>query len=119
MFRLLRQKRKVSSKKTAKKTKQHQTPIRTARALFHGVCIVPDPDCACDAAREFDGVRFLAEDAPQLPLNGCTNIVTCQCKYRHFDDRRTDLRRESDIGLPMKDHPEDARSGFGRRVTDG
>ena len=34
-------------------------------------------------------------------------------------DRRTDLRRESDVGLPMKDHPGNARRGFGRRVTDG
>ncbi len=124
MFRLLRQKRKnrdVGGKKAGKQgsgSRRH-TPIRTTRSLFHGVCVVPDPVCACDAVQDLTGVRFLAEEAPKLPLSDCSNAMTCGCKYQHFDDRRTDLRRESDIGLPMRDHPEDARSGFGRRVTDG
>lgn len=54
-----------------------------------------------------------------LPLSDCDNPAGCRCKYQHYDDRRTDARRESDIGLPMKDHPNDSRNGTGRRVTDG
>jgi len=54
-----------------------------------------------------------------LPLSDCTNPAGCRCKYQHYDDRRTEARRESDVGLPMKNHPGDARNGVGRRVTDG
>jgi hypothetical protein len=96
-----------------------KTPIRTARKLFHGVSIHTDGLSACDAARGLENVRFLADDAPMLPLSDCSNPAGCRCKYQHYDDRRTEARRESDIGLPMKDHPNDARTGVGRRVTDG
>lgn len=96
-----------------------KTPIRTARKLFHGVSIHPDEHTSCEAARNLENIRFLADDAPMLPLSDCSNPAACRCKYQHYDDRRTDARRESDVGLPMKDHPNDARVGAGRRVTDG
>jgi hypothetical protein len=96
-----------------------KTPIRTARKLFHGVSIHSDELSACEAARDLTNVRFLADEAPMLPLSDCSNPAGCRCKYRHYDDRRTEARRESDVGLPMKDHPDDARDGVGRRVTDG
>ena len=96
-----------------------KTPIRTAQKIFHGVSIHPDELSACDAAQALKGVRFLADDAPMLPLSDCSNPAGCRCKYQHYDDRRTEPRRESDVGLPMKDHPNDARDGVGRRVTDG
>ena len=106
--------------RSAKSARSHkQTPIRTARKLFHGVSIRADELSACDAARNLENVRFLADDAPMLPLNDCSNPADCRCKYQHYDDRRTEARRESDVGLPMKDHPNDARNGVGRRVTDG
>ncbi len=100
-------------------TGRSKTPIRTARKLFHGVSIHANPDIACDAARDLENVRFLADDAPMLPLGNCSNPAGCRCKYQHYDDRRTEARRESDVGLPIKDHPNDARNGVGRRVTDG
>ena len=96
-----------------------KTPIRTARKLFHGVSIHADGLGACEAARSLEKVRFLADEAPMLPLSDCSNPAGCRCKYQHYDDRRTEARRESDVGLPMKDHPNDARTGVGRRVTDG
>jgi len=96
-----------------------QAQIRTVRKLFHGVSIHPDELNACDAARNLENVRFLSEEAPMLPLRDCMNPAGCRCKYQHYDDRRTEARRESDVGLPMKDHPDDARTGVGRRVTDG
>jgi hypothetical protein len=112
---------KSSSKagKSAKARATGKTPIRTARKLFHGVSIQTDDPGACDAARGLANVRFLADEAPMLPLSNCSNPAGCRCKYQHYDDRRTEARRESDIGLPMKDHPNDARTGVGRRVTDG
>ncbi len=36
-----------------------------------------------------------------------------------FDDRRTQVRRQSDVGLPLKYFSYDIRQGVGRRVTDG
>jgi len=39
--------------------------------------------------------------------------------YKHYQDRRTDLRRESDIGLPQQRLAADRRSGKPRRITDG
>lgn len=105
--------------KAGSSSSRGKTPIRTARKIFHGVSIHPDEFSACDAARALEGVRFLADDAPMLPLSDCSNPAGCRCKYQHFDDRRTEPRRESDVGLPVKDHPNDARDGVGRRVTDG
>ena len=107
------------SRATRSTGSRSRTPIRTARKLFHGVSIHPDELNACDAARDLENVRFLADDAPMLPLRDCSNPAGCRCKYQHYDDRRTEARRESDVGMPMKDHPNDARSGVGRRVTDG
>jgi len=45
------------------------------------------------AGREVGGQRFLARDAPRLPLRGC-DVDPCQCRYAHFDDRREDERRQ-------------------------
>ncbi len=116
MFGLRKRRRSKDSRKGP--SGRSQSPIRTARKIFHGVCISADEQEACAAARELANVRFLADDAPMLPLKDCTNPSGCRCRYQHFDDRRTDARRESDIGLPVKDHPNDVRSGVGRRVTD-
>ena len=109
----------TSRNKTWKAGRRSKTPIRTARKLFHGVSIISDEESACEDASNLKNVRFLADDAPMLPLADCSNPAGCRCKYQHYDDRRTEARRESDVGLPMKDHPNDARNGVGRRVTDG
>ena len=110
---------KSGSSKARSSAGRGRTSIRTARKLFHGVSIHPNEQNACEAARKLENIRFLADDAPMLPLGDCSNPAACRCKYQHYDDRRTDARRESDIGLPMKNHPNEARMGVGRRVTDG
>ena len=74
---------------------------------------------ACEAVTALENVRFLADEAPMLPLSDCCNPSGCRCKYQHYDDRRTEARRESDAGLPTKHYPNDARAGMGRRATDG
>ena len=93
-------------------------PIATARKLFHGVTISPAQGRACAAVTAVAGMRFLSEDAPLLPLSDCTNPGGCRCIYKHYEDRRSEVRRESDMGLPPKRHEPDVRAGAGRRVTD-
>ena len=56
-----------------------------AVAIHHGaVC--------CRSAAAIDGKRFLATNAPKLPLANCTSPGLCQCEYRMLHDRREDLQ---------------------------
>lgn len=55
---------------------------------------------ACSAAKKTDQQRFLAMEAPDLPLSECSAPRNCRCRYRHHPDRRDNLRRDSDFGLP-------------------
>ncbi len=118
MFRLKWQKQRKQKRRNPNRA-SHPARATTARRLFHGVAIVPGRDHSCEAVNALANIRYLADDAPMLPVAGCSNRADCRCRYQHFDDRRTEARRESDVGLPVKDYPNDARSGFGRRVTDG
>ncbi len=88
------------------------------RSVFHGVSI-DSRDQVCSAVAELHGKRFLPEEAPILPLDRCPQPLSCQCVYKHFGDRRTGLRRDSDEGLPIREFPNELRLGVGRRVTDG
>lgn len=47
---------------------------------------------ACRAAHALQGRRFLAKDAPALPLPDCTH-VQCACTFSKLPDRRTEGRR--------------------------
>ena len=96
-------------------SRRTRTPS-TTRLKFHGVSIKADSECACDAAGKLQGRRFLSDEAPYLPLDGCTDIESCECVYEHFDDRRTDARRQLDDGLPLRDHPNSYRHGRGAKV---
>lgn len=60
---------------------------------FHGVTIHFPAD-ACPAVRMYESTKFLAKEAPRLPLENCT-APRCHCRYEHYDDRRTEERRES------------------------
>ena len=53
---------------------------------------------ACDGARALVGQRFLAKDAPALPLQGCA-AAKCSCSFSKLTDRRTDGRRLEHGGL--------------------
>ena len=87
--------------------------------LFHGVAVRPRGEACCSAVDALGAQRFLSEDAPLLPLAKCSDPKGCRCVYEHFDERRDNLRRETDIGLPERLHPEEKRDGSGRRITDG
>jgi hypothetical protein len=88
------------------------------RNLFHGVAVeTPRGDRACRAAAAIVGFRFLSEEAPALPLPDCDMPRECRCVYQHFTDRRTETRREADIGLPNR-YVQTDRRALKRRVTD-
>jgi hypothetical protein len=96
-----------------------RAPKTTPRKLFHGVEIRSRDGIACAALEALEGTRFIAEEAPSVPLALCDRANECRCVYAHYEDRRGGPRRESDAGLPARDWPNDSRHGAGRRVTDG
>ena len=76
----------------------------------------------CPAAEALRGQRFLPEEAPPLPLPGCT-WARCNCKYSHHVDRRSgNLDRRKMVGeerdYPLSMGNDDPRTGRGRRIND-
>jgi len=69
------------------------SPAQKDRAKYHAVLIKPGA-YACSAANEIAGQRFLATEAPNLPLPGC-DAAECDCHFTHHNDRRTGKDRRS------------------------
>jgi hypothetical protein len=67
---------------------------------FHSVTIVPGPRACVAAHAQFDQ-RFLAREAPPLPLKGC-ECTHCECRYEHYDDRRNGDRRVHGLSVPLR-----------------
>jgi len=123
--------RHASARKKAGATANDRNAVRKPRLrsaaaltggvnkLFHGVAVRPRGDDCCQAVDALGTQRFLSEDAPLLPLAECSNPQRCRCVYEHFDERRDNLRRETDIGMPVRLHADEKRAGHGRRITDG
>lgn len=83
-----------------------------AISIFRGVR-------SCEMARKFSDHRFLARDAPQLPLTGCTMPQSCECRYIRHKDRRGEPRRLVDFGTSQRVYDgKERRSLRGRRSTD-
>jgi hypothetical protein len=83
-----------------------------AISIFRGVH-------ACPLAKRFSDHRFLAKDAPQLPLTGCTMARTCQCRFLKHKDRRADSRRFMEFGASHRSFlGQERRLRGGRRRTD-
>lgn len=63
--------------------------------------------------------RFLARDAPVLPLQGCTLHAACNCIYHHYADRRAGPRRDGaatargPVGTPLERRGPRDRRGSG------
>jgi hypothetical protein len=83
---------------------------------WHAVTIVA-PSRACEAALACKGKRFLSSEAPRLPLAQC-DANRCDCKYRHFPDRRAGPRRAEETGAPEKRTQSNRREKRGRRSVD-
>ena len=60
---------------------------------YHAVSIKPGA-YACNEANEIAGDRFLASEAPEIPLPGCTSS-NCECHFVHHKDRRGGKDRRS------------------------
>lgn len=78
---------------------------------------------SCSASKGIKHKRFLCEQAPKLPLRGCTEIH-CACHYKHHSDRRVGPRRAVESGvyvhlLSAKPINTERRHSGGRRSTDG
>lgn len=90
---------------------------KTSGSQYHAVSII-FPSSACIAAKAQVGVRFLATQAPILPVDGCDE-ASCSCRYRHHDDRREGPRRVQARGVlgprPLDD---ERRTSLGRRAVD-
>jgi hypothetical protein len=80
----------------ARATAAPQAPTK-AGGRFGGVEI-RTRNGACDAARELVGKRFLAKNAPPLPLPSCA-AARCACSFTKLADRRTDGRRWQPAGM--------------------
>jgi hypothetical protein len=88
-------------------------PEKSGAARYQAVRLQFDRRLACAAVRELEHKVFLGNEAPTYPLLGCSRKGACKCSYRHLSDRREDMRRDSDHGLPERlfDAPE-RRSGL-------
>ena len=89
------------------------------RSPWHAVSIVTT-NASCHTARALRGIRFLAEEAPRLPLAQCGAGSSCPCAYKHYDDRRGPPRRAEELtGLRRPNPgPQERRQQRGRRSTD-
>ena len=100
-------------------TTETEAPPPRKRSYF-GASLQPGPN-ACDAAKALSGKRYLANEAPKLPLPDC-NVATCKCQIVPHDDRRTGHDRRDSFSAygdyhPDVDHVERER-GPGRRRED-
>jgi len=83
-----------------------------AVSIFRGVK-------ACDVAKRFSDHRFLARDAPTLPLSGCSMTQACECRFLKHKDRRADRRRLDDFGSASRRNAgQERRQRNGRRASD-
>jgi hypothetical protein len=84
---------------------------------WHAVTIAA-PANSCSAAQVHKGKRYLSRDAPRLPLAEC-DTAACQCKYKHFPDRRDSPRRHDEKGAaPQVRDKNNRRTSRGRRAVD-
>ena len=85
---------------------------------YHGVLIMPEKNC-CSGAMNLGERRYLAREAPRLPLPNC-DAANCHCRYSHFDDRRDGERRRSNAvqrGLRSSQSNTENRSKRDRRMS--
>jgi hypothetical protein len=99
------------------KSNPSEEPVkRHPRNRWHAVTLVA-PSGACTAVAGLKGKRFLSADAPRLPLPQC-DAARCDCKYRHYDDRRGGPRRADEKGAPAGRVTQNRRAKGGRRTSD-
>lgn len=61
-------------------------------SLYRAVSIVHTGKC-CQIAKDIGQKRFLAREAPPLPLPECALSGECTCRFRKHEDRRQNDER--------------------------
>lgn len=87
-----------------------------SRPAWRAVAIIGSAS-ACAAAQMCKGKRYLCREAPRLPLEGC-DAARCDCKYRHFEDRRGAPRRAEEKGMTATRVENNRRQNRERRSND-
>jgi hypothetical protein len=85
------------SRREAPRKEAQPAPRKKTAGRFGAVEIRPRGG-ACQAALRLTGHRFLAKNAPALPLQDCA-AERCACTFSKLPDRRTDARRLEHDGL--------------------
>lgn len=75
----------------AKSRRPPQQGAKSPQGKHRGVSIRPGRQ-SCAAAQQLKDKRFLAGEAPALPLAGCDR-EKCDCRYAHHEDRREGIDR--------------------------
>ena len=86
---------------------------------WHAVSVLTTP-ASCPMARALGTTRFLAQEAPRLPMPDCRGGDSCPCGYKHHADRRGQARRAEELTGLRRPHPgtDERRQQRGRRSTD-
>ena len=74
----------------------------------------------CEAAHAILGTQFTFDEAPRLPLEGCTSAM-CNCQFKGLKNRRTQHRREQSerrVEVRFEKEKPDRRSRKNRRRID-
>ena len=101
----------------AKKSVPSRKPAPPAVEKWHAVSVQPG-EPQCDAVLKQRGERFLAADAPRIPMPQCAWPARCRCVYRHHADRRAGPRRIADRGMYGRPVALERRKGQDRRRAD-
>ncbi|MEJ2127427.1 MAG: hypothetical protein P8X81_01120 [Woeseiaceae bacterium] len=107
---------------TADKTSDNPAPrVSQKNTAFHAVSIKITSN-ACKAARDLEGRRFLSSAAPRLPLPEC-DVLECNCRFAHHEDRRTGKDRRSPFrpggfGAASGRYEQEQREGKDRRASE-
>lgn len=96
-------------------------PANRSDTKYHAVSIRFDRN-ACKAAQDLAGRRFLAAEAPDLPLAAC-DAAACNCRFVHHADRRSGKDRRSPFAASGRagttgEFPHEQRAGNDRRRND-
>ena len=74
----------------------------------------------CEAAQAILGRQYTFDEAPQLPLEGCTSAM-CTCQFKGLKNQRTQHRRnlaERRVEVRFEKDKPDRRSHKNRRRSD-
>jgi hypothetical protein len=96
-----------------------KSSAKAPKEPWHSVSIVPGKN-ACAAVLANPRRRVLSRDALRLPLVGCDQSDSCQCRFQHHADRRTGARRDEDAGSGARGKvpPSERRRPGERRARD-